>query len=36
MPNAEDYLTRALRLWQSVGAIEKVAEVQAQIERGQA
>jgi hypothetical protein len=34
MPNAEDYLTRAL--WQSVGAIEKVAEVQAQIERGQA
>jgi tetratricopeptide (TPR) repeat protein len=33
MPNAEDYLTRALRLWQSLGATEKVAEVQAHLDR---
>jgi tetratricopeptide (TPR) repeat protein/transcriptional regulator with XRE-family HTH domain len=33
MPNAEDYLTRALRLWQSVGSIDQVAEVQAHLDR---
>jgi tetratricopeptide (TPR) repeat protein/transcriptional regulator with XRE-family HTH domain len=33
MPNADDYLTRALRLWQSLGATEKVAEVQAHLDR---